>query len=353
MSMSCSLHIKSSRNSGKSKTANVVHRTTSETIRLGESEKILNNPSSRQILTISPPLRKPASCSFQITNVSLTNLGEDSADELELDESYTDDISRVTDNETPSYSEESREANEALISNISSMTTTVTVTSEEAGCALFRNERESVTNLSVSTVPNDSESVSECLSEYKQNSASTDSIHINLDKKSDSNSPCASFKSGSVPIPGTRFAKVKVETTKPFRRGRWLCMDYFDCSRYRPKNSTCFMVNGETVPKEVNAVLYMTSQKMTSPFRNHFISESQSGQFGLGTTSSHSNPQRGVSSPCPKRCSMYPDVTVSPHDNTEERKMVSCENTARHVAVVYPFNSLPIGVPISFRWVHL
>lgn len=131
--MSCQVQLKS-RSTGAKPRGNPIHRTTSETIRLSESDKILNNPSARQILTISPPLRKPASCSFQITGVSLTNFGEDSADELELDESYTDDISRVTDNETPSYSEEtfSRDVNsEVVISNISSMTAALTVTSEK------------------------------------------------------------------------------------------------------------------------------------------------------------------------------------------------------------------------------
>lgn len=94
------------------KTNNVINRTTSETLRLGEAD-----PGLRVLPQTAHPLgaRKKiqnSSSSFQITGVSLTksDYGDDSADDL--DESHTDDISRVTDNETPSFSEDSRDTDD-------------------------------------------------------------------------------------------------------------------------------------------------------------------------------------------------------------------------------------------------
>ncbi|CAH1130873.1 unnamed protein product [Ceutorhynchus assimilis] len=82
----------------------VIHRTTSETLRLGDDSN------QRIVPTISISRKKSQvtspSCSFQITGI-LINQEDESADDL--DESHTDEISRVTDNETPSFSEDSRD----------------------------------------------------------------------------------------------------------------------------------------------------------------------------------------------------------------------------------------------------
>ncbi|KAK5637776.1 hypothetical protein RI129_000042 [Pyrocoelia pectoralis] len=45
-------------------------------------------------------------------------------------------------------------------------------------------------------------------------------------------------------FPGTRFKVVKVETSRPFRRGRWWCMDYLDESPYAPKNAFTYKSSG-------------------------------------------------------------------------------------------------------------
>lgn len=72
--------------------------------------------------------------SFQITSVTVGSSrlsndgGDDSADDL--DESHTDDISRITDNETPSFSEDTLSRDEAVVS-------TVIPTSAQYGLAIL------------------------------------------------------------------------------------------------------------------------------------------------------------------------------------------------------------------------
>lgn len=110
---------------------NVIHRTTSETIRLSEADildetmHIAPFPSVRNNSVHFS--RKKVQSSFQITDVCLTrpDFGDESADDL--DESHTDDNSRVTDNETPSYSEDSRDTEDhGTGSTFGQMSTTAT-----------------------------------------------------------------------------------------------------------------------------------------------------------------------------------------------------------------------------------
>ncbi|KAJ3640132.1 hypothetical protein Zmor_003448 [Zophobas morio] len=87
------------------KKTNVINRTTSETLRLGEAELRVLPPANPQA---ARKKIQNSSSSFQITGVSMTRTdGDDSADDLD-----TDDISRVTDNETPSFSEDSRDTDD-------------------------------------------------------------------------------------------------------------------------------------------------------------------------------------------------------------------------------------------------
>ncbi|KAK4871814.1 hypothetical protein RN001_015938 [Aquatica leii] len=215
--MSCTVQIKT-RNSVKSKKVNnVVHRTTSETIRLGEPDLLSN--SSRQLNTvISPPPLKQSSCSFQVTSVSVaqrTDYGDDSADDL--DESHTDDISRVTDNETPSYSEDtcSRDAEDNYNGYCSALcSVTVIPSSSQYGLAI----------MPLSTTSSNDNSIT--------NKASDETNTTESQGLSNSDIEVATSR-----FPGTRFKVVKVETSTPFRRGRWWCMDYLDQSPYAPKNA--------------------------------------------------------------------------------------------------------------------
>lgn len=96
-----------SNKSSKSK-GTVINRTTSETLRLGED--IPTAPTKTAMITRKKNPASSPHCSFQITCVTRNDFGDDSADDL--DESHTDDISRITDNETPSFSEDSRDADD-------------------------------------------------------------------------------------------------------------------------------------------------------------------------------------------------------------------------------------------------
>nr|CAI5833518.1 unnamed protein product [Callosobruchus analis] len=159
------------------KKGTVIHRTTSETLRLGDyisQVRATIQSSSRKKSQVTSP-----SCSFQITGVSLTryDIGDDSADDL--DESHTDDISRVTDNETPSFSEDSRDTDDPPV------TAQDTTTETEPDTTTIVEDVE--------------EPPSEIREEVKDTSIG-------------------------------RFKVVKIESIAPFSRGRWTCFDYLDQS---------------------------------------------------------------------------------------------------------------------------
>lgn len=214
---------KSHKNSDKSKYNNVVHRTTSESLRLNESERGSAHPTSLQA---GHNPRKISS--FQITSVTVgsrvsTDAGEDSADDL--DESHTDDISRLTDveNETPSYSEDTFSKDDVFYnaSSASLGCAPVIPTSSQYGLAIVGQDGGSgptvapghadLTDMHVSVT-----------------SAGAGSI-ININTK-----PQEGMKEIQDHVRNDRFKVVKIESTEPFRRGRWMCMDYLDHTTSQP-----------------------------------------------------------------------------------------------------------------------
>ncbi|GLV41690.1 bunched [Carabus blaptoides fortunei] len=157
---------KSPKSVDKTKFCNVIHRTTSETLRLGEADTVpVNNllvsqtvpnpattvsvtttiPATIPINTANNQRKKPCS-SFQITSVIVGRMnndgGDDSADDL--DESHADDISdvvdnsRITDNETPSYSEDTYSKEDVFfnVSSSSLCSAPVIPTSSQYGLAI-------------------------------------------------------------------------------------------------------------------------------------------------------------------------------------------------------------------------
>ncbi|CAH2102878.1 unnamed protein product [Euphydryas editha] len=214
---------KSHKTSEKNKYNNVVHRTTSESLRLNDTEKGVTHPTSLQS-THNP--RKISS--FQITSVTVgsrvsTDAGEDSADDL--DESHTDDISRVTDieNETPSYSEDTFSKDDVFYnaSSASLGCAPVIPTSSQYGLAIVGQEPN--TNQIGGAVPNSNNTEVNDMHVSVTN-AGTGSI-INLIGNS---KPQEGMKEIQEHVRNERFKVVKIESTEPFRRGRWMCMDYLD-----------------------------------------------------------------------------------------------------------------------------
>lgn len=73
---------------------------------------------------------------------------------------------------------------------------------------------------------------------------------LNTSPRSDSNMSTADVQ----PTRSERFKVVKIESTEPFRRGRWMCMDYLDHSVNQPHNSPFVkpvdssLLNGGTAP---------------------------------------------------------------------------------------------------------
>lgn len=145
--------------------------------------------------------------SFQITSVTATRMsndgGDDSADDL--DESHTDDISRVTEgeNETPSFSEDTFSKDDVFFNpgSTSLGSAPVIPTSSQYGLAIVP------THDAPAPGPD-----------------AVDVINIGNVKTEASDA--------HVTTRNERFKVVKIESTEPFKRGRWQCMDYLDHSGY-------------------------------------------------------------------------------------------------------------------------
>lgn len=209
------------------KTSNPVHRTTTETIRLGEPEKLYQPVSltSSSNVTTSNQCRKKTS-SFQITSVTVgcrmsNDAGEDSNDDL--DESHTEDNSvehsRITDIdiETPSYSEDTFSKEDVFFntSNAALSTAPVIPTSSQYGLAIVPSEGNNVSN-----------SVNDSNINTLDIASVTDNNIINL--LSSNAKQDADLREVHSHGRNERFKVVKIESTEPFKRGRWTCMDYLD-----------------------------------------------------------------------------------------------------------------------------
>lgn len=258
--MADNVHRKSHKLSDSSrKTSNPVHRTTTETIRLGEvdgKQQQQQQPSHHHhhhhhhqhhqpISALIAPAgnvtsagqqcgggggnsgnsRKKTS-SFQITSVTVgcrmsNDAGEDSNDDL--DESHTEDNSvehsRITDIdlETPSYSEDTFSKEDVFFntSNAALSTAPVIPTSSQYGLAIVPSEGGSVSN-----------SVNDSSINTLDITSVTDNNIINL--LSSNVKQDADLREVHSHGRNERFKVVKIESTEPFKRGRWTCMDYLD-----------------------------------------------------------------------------------------------------------------------------
>lgn len=213
----------------KHKISNMINRTTSESLRVGDSDKILNHPTSLSASTTTP--RKKTS--FQITSVTVgahmsNDGGDDSADDL--DESHTEDISdvidtsRVTDieNETPSYSEDTFSKDDVFFNSSTSLgSAPVIPTSSQYGLAIVSTP-EGCGNLL-----NNSLNCSNSLTGNELHVSVTDNV-INLGLVGSKHLDAEMRDLHSHPGRNERFKVVKIESTEPFKRGRWMCMDYLD-----------------------------------------------------------------------------------------------------------------------------
>ncbi|KAG5325445.1 BUN2 protein, partial [Pseudoatta argentina] len=214
--MADNVHRKSHRLSdGSRKVSNPVHRTTTETIRLGEIDRHHQPVVVPSSGVQAPSGNRKKTSSFQITSVTVgcrmsNDAGEDSNDDL--DESHTEDNSvehsRITDLdiETPSYSEDTFSKEDVFFntSNAALSTAPVIPTSSQYGLAIVPSEGGNISN-------------------------SVNDSNINtLDITSVTDKQDADLREVHSHGRNERFKVVKIESTEPFKRGRWTCMDYLD-----------------------------------------------------------------------------------------------------------------------------
>lgn len=161
--------------------------------------------------------------------------GEDSNDDL--DESHTEDNSvehsRITDLETPSYSEDTFSKEDVFFntSNVALGTAPVIPTSSQYGLAIVPSEGSSVSN-----------SVNENNINNLDIAAVTDNNIINLISAGAKQDP--ELREVHSHGRNERFKVVKIESTEPFKRGRWTCMDYLDHTSVNQSN----VIGGAKVP---------------------------------------------------------------------------------------------------------
>ncbi|XP_075209851.1 uncharacterized protein LOC142317302 isoform X2 [Lycorma delicatula] len=247
---------KANKSAEKNKYPNAVNRTTSESLRLGDSDKVISHPTTLSSTTTNAKKKT----SFQITSVTVGSRisndgGDDSADDL--DESHTDDISdvvdisRVTDieNETPSYSEDTFSKDDVFFNTSASLgSAPVIPTSSQYGLAIVANEN--CVNPSATCA----------------NNISGNELHVNVAenvinlvgvKHSENEMRDIHSHTGR----NERFKVVKIESTEPFRRGRWMCMDYLDHSMVQLQQSQSNVTN--SVNKENSDAQNLNAQVAT------------------------------------------------------------------------------------------
>lgn len=308
--MADNVHRKSHKLSdGSKKTSNPVHRTTTETIRLGEIDKLhqpvtLITPSNVQQQGGNSQCNRKKTSSFQITSVTVgcrmsNDAGEDSNDDL--DESHTEDNSvehsRITDIdiETPSYSEDTFSKEDVFFNTTSAALSTAPVipTSSQYGLAIVPSEGGNVSNsvndsnintLDITSVT-DNNIINLLSSNVKQNADLRDATHGRNE----------------------RFKVVKIESTEPFKRGRWTCMDYLDHTSVNQPTAIGTQVSD---PNEVCISYGVTDSGIVIPeaaIRSVVFDEKGIGIDANGPVSSHpdavhstiavsSNPAQSVTS---------------------------------------------------------
>jgi hypothetical protein len=174
--------------------------------------------SSNTIINSMNNMSKRKGTSFQITSVSVSsgntqqqqqqqrtsaeNNGDDSADDL--DESHTDDnISRITDYETPSLSEDTFSREDVFFAQPNAFgTAPVIPTSSQYGLAIVGPD-------------------------LGGNGANLSDVHVSV-TDAGINIMGQIPNKQDVDHKNERFKVVKIESTEPFKRGRWMCMDYLD-----------------------------------------------------------------------------------------------------------------------------
>lgn len=240
----------------KNKSNNVVNR---DGLRLGDSDKSAVHPTTLSTPTsvVSGGPQRKKTPAFQITSVTVVNTrpstdgGDDSADDL--DESHTDDtsdvvdVSRITDieNETPSFSEDTFSKEDVFFNAATASLGSAPVipTSAQYGLAILASEGGSQP-VNTSTVPTNTNS---------EPTVATETGNVNNNVVNCVNKQDAEMR--DVHTSGCRnerFKVVKIESTVPFKRGRWTCMDYLDHSTLQQQSQQAIINVTKNLDSESN-----------------------------------------------------------------------------------------------------
>lgn len=209
------------------RTTRVICRTTSESLRLFDAEPV----STTAVTHVVENLTQSKS-SFVVTNV-VSSAGVDSPE----DESHSEEISRITDLETPSYSEEtySKDVDDEIPQPVGAGAVNVI---EENVCVPLdivllpaKSEQQSPESISANApfALENQTSIIEVATVQEQPAANTS-------KETEERDIFIAKCNRSI----GRFQVVKVESIEPFYRGRWTCHDYLDNSQHAPAEGWVF-----------------------------------------------------------------------------------------------------------------
>ncbi|GJQ67101.1 hypothetical protein Trydic_g21976 [Trypoxylus dichotomus] len=199
--------------------------TTSESLRLFDAETI----STTTVTHVAETLTQSKS-SFVVTNV-VSSAGIDSPE----DESHSEEISRITDLETPSYSEEtySKDVDDEILPGAA----VVNVGEENpVPFDVLIAAKSEQSPESVSTNPfalENQTSIIEVTTVQQTVTINTPSTSTETHQDRDIFVAKCNRSIG-------RFQVVKVESIEPFYRGRWTCHDYLDNSQHAPAEGWVF-----------------------------------------------------------------------------------------------------------------
>lgn len=204
------------------RTTRVICRTTSESLRLFDAETV-----STTIVTHVADNLTQSKSSFVVTNV-VSSAGIDSPE----DESHSEEISRITDLETPSYSEETYSKD--VDDEIPGAGVVNVVDENPVPFDVIVAAKSEQSPESVSTNPFALENQTSII-EVKavQETLPTTAATSNENQQRDIFIAKCNRSIG-------RFQVVKVESIEPFYRGRWTCHDYLDNSQHAPAEGWVF-----------------------------------------------------------------------------------------------------------------
>lgn len=251
------------------RTARVICRTTSESLRLFDAETV----STAAVTHVTDNLTQSKS-SFVVTNV-VSSAGIDSPE----DESHSEEISRITDLETPSYSEEtySKDVDDEIVPCGAGVVNLVEETPVPFDVLIAAKSEQSPESVSTNPFALENQTSIIEITTVEETAAGIAATTSSEGGHSEGDIFVAKCNRSI-----GRFQVVKVESIEPFYRGRWTCHDYLDNSQHAPAEGWVF--HQDRFIKKSESQSIPTSPNIPTPIKQIPIQVCQSFNYSSGTS---------------------------------------------------------------------